>query len=199
MVRAIRCDVSKITVRFSFRTRFFALARLSGVIWSPCDPRPRTVFGRFILVLTKSLNLISQATQPIDQQPSPGDPPLWKPWKNLKTFSHRSHSGYRSDIINCLKPSIRKLRTIHSYWELWKTLRRKHSEFPTVPKILRCHQSPRTLSPISPNHTAPTRERGAVKKSPPILGGVEARKSFGGGKGRLQTQDGQALPRSTTP
>jgi hypothetical protein len=25
---------------------------------------------------------------------------------------------------------------------------------------------------------------GAVKKSPPILGGVEARKSFGGGKGR---------------
>ena len=28
---------------------------------------------------------------------------------------------------------------------------------------------------------------GGVKKSPPILGGVEARKSFGGGKGRLQT------------
>ena len=28
-----------------------------------------------------------------------------------------------------------------------------------------------------------------MKKSPPILGGVEARKGFGGGKSRVQTQD----------
>jgi hypothetical protein len=36
-----------------------------------------------------------------------------------------------------------------------------------------------------------------VKASPPILGEVEGRKSFGGGKGCLQTQDGQASPGST--
>jgi hypothetical protein len=39
----------------------------------------------------------------------------------------------------------------------------------------------------------------ALEESPPILGGIEARKSFGSGKVRLQAQDGQALPRSATP
>jgi hypothetical protein len=46
--------------------------------------------------------------------------------------------------------------------------------------------------------SVPLLKRGAVKRSPPILGGVEAHKSFGGGKGRPQTQDGQASSRSTT-